>query len=188
MPGRQFRADLGQRQGRPVGNQGQHRVAVLAQAGAVVAAHRPGARRALGAPPLCPADRRALAHPEPLRRRARRTARRHRRCQTLPQVLRVWCRHGSCPSMLVIPAESQTFNLLGTPKNHSPSQPDRKPLESISPTLHELSVEFRRDQQTLSDRFKLFHGIPVFFIGHRNATPDHIFTTTFNEDPSYKVV
>src|SRR6187455_1587902 len=74
MPGRQFRTDLGQRQVRLMSDKRQYRLAMPTQARAMVTTHGPGARLTLGTPPLRPADRGALAHPEPLGRRAGRTA------------------------------------------------------------------------------------------------------------------
>ena len=88
MPGRQFRADLGQRQVRLMSDKRQDRLAMPTQARAMVTPHGPGARLTLGTPPLRPADRGALAHPEPLGRRAGRTAGGYSRRQAIPQVLR----------------------------------------------------------------------------------------------------
>jgi hypothetical protein len=83
MPCRQFRADLGQRQVRLMSDKRQYRLAMPTQARAMVTTHWPGARLT---PPLRPADR--LAHPEPLGRRAGRTAGGYGRRQAIPQVLR----------------------------------------------------------------------------------------------------
>src|SRR4051812_45182727 len=88
MPGRQFRADLGQRQVRLISDKRQDRLAMPTQARAMVTTHWSGARLTLGTPPLRPADRGALAHPETLGRRAGRTAGGYGRRQAIPQVLR----------------------------------------------------------------------------------------------------
>src|SRR3954453_18511086 len=88
MPGRQFRAYLGQRQVRLMSDKRQDRLAMPTQARAMVTPHWSGARLTLGTPPLRPADRGALAHPEPLGRRAGRTAGGYGRRQAIPQVLR----------------------------------------------------------------------------------------------------
>ena len=48
MPGRQFRADLGQRQVRLMSDKRQYRLAMPTQARAMVTTHGPGARLTLG--------------------------------------------------------------------------------------------------------------------------------------------
>src|SRR4051812_49950840 len=52
MPGRQFRADLGQRQVRLMSDKRQDRLAMPTQARAMVTTHWSGARLTLGTPPL----------------------------------------------------------------------------------------------------------------------------------------